>query len=414
MRKRILTEDDRKYLEGCADCKVSFTEEQELTDEQKQTARDNIGVTEVVEEAMAEAGGDYKTATGHYFGTGTYCTARGSKTLQYPEGCNVLSFDFIPLVVDVWRYKKCTFKFFDDLYYYGGLGRMDAPYIDGYAETSEWKNAAATMDHRNLRNLKDARVYWGFDDNFHYLAADIITDYIPWNTVNGNAPWIAIYFDHNGDGVCKSTTGYPGNWNCTNDNTCVAFMYIKNNGFASIHYLQERTGSTAKALGATSVVNGKYIFSFEVKIPRSSFTSGLDAFINNPDNNGKGLPFQILTGFVNAKGDREITDIPCEFILHTGDGPAPGQRAIGYGAKAIEEGEVGSAALDNRLLYNPNTGKWDLIWLLDEMPDSEPARWQLNGDDQGKTFRYVARGLDAKKLYEQNGWNYDFDTDGRA
>lgn len=45
-KKRILTEDDRSYLEDCANCKVSYTVKQTLTDAQKKIARDNIGVSE--------------------------------------------------------------------------------------------------------------------------------------------------------------------------------------------------------------------------------------------------------------------------------------------------------------------------------------------------------------------------------
>lgn len=45
-KKRILTDDDRRYLEDCANCKVSYTVKQTLTDAQKKIARDNIGVPE--------------------------------------------------------------------------------------------------------------------------------------------------------------------------------------------------------------------------------------------------------------------------------------------------------------------------------------------------------------------------------
>ena len=343
---------------------------------------------------------------GHYFGTGEYRLSRGSQILQYPEGANVLSFDFVPMQVDVWRYKKCTFKFFDLLYDMGGLGRMTAPSVDGRISTGEYRNAAATMDERQLKNLADAKVYWGFDNSFHYIAATIEVKYHPGKTVNGNAPWMALYFDHNGDGICKTSNGYPGNWNCTQDSTCVALMMLNNSGLSTLHYLTDRTGSTASAAvkitGPTS--QGTYMLEMEVRIPRGGFTSGLDAFVNNPANNGKGLPFQILTGFVNASGERETTDIPCEFILSTDAEPAKGQRAFGYGAVVIREGEVGRVALDNRLLYNPNTGKWDLLWALDEDPGVDQAQHQLNGADQGKTFRYVAWGVDAETLHEKNGW----------
>lgn len=65
-KKRILTDDDRAYLEECANCKVSYREKQALTDEQKKIARENIGVPEgggmtedevqaAVEEALAQA-----------------------------------------------------------------------------------------------------------------------------------------------------------------------------------------------------------------------------------------------------------------------------------------------------------------------------------------------------------------------
>jgi hypothetical protein len=65
-KKRILTDDDRAYLEECANCKVSYREKQALTDEQKKIARENIGVPEggwmtedevqaAVEEALAQS-----------------------------------------------------------------------------------------------------------------------------------------------------------------------------------------------------------------------------------------------------------------------------------------------------------------------------------------------------------------------
>ena len=46
MRKKILTSEDKEELRYCAECKVSFVEEQNLTDNQKAIARKNIGVSE--------------------------------------------------------------------------------------------------------------------------------------------------------------------------------------------------------------------------------------------------------------------------------------------------------------------------------------------------------------------------------
>ena len=64
MRRRILTNEDSDELRYCAECKVSYTEAQALTDEQKATARGNIGLddkaltdalTEATDAALAQA-----------------------------------------------------------------------------------------------------------------------------------------------------------------------------------------------------------------------------------------------------------------------------------------------------------------------------------------------------------------------
>lgn len=43
MKKRLLDTDDKLELEYCAKCKVSFAEDQGLSDTQKEVARNNIG-----------------------------------------------------------------------------------------------------------------------------------------------------------------------------------------------------------------------------------------------------------------------------------------------------------------------------------------------------------------------------------
>lgn len=47
MKKRLLTDLDKAELRDCAECKVSYTVDQGLTDKQKETARKNIGLDDI-------------------------------------------------------------------------------------------------------------------------------------------------------------------------------------------------------------------------------------------------------------------------------------------------------------------------------------------------------------------------------
>ena len=73
---------------------------------------DNIGITVPTDNIIINAN-NIKFAMQTYEGTGKYRIVGPSEMLNYPYDINKLTFDFIPLVMEVWGHRQATFKLWD-------------------------------------------------------------------------------------------------------------------------------------------------------------------------------------------------------------------------------------------------------------------------------------------------------------
>lgn len=309
MRKRILDEDDRKYLEGCADCKVSYTQAQQLSGEQKKTAQDNIGVTEAVEAALTEAkeSGEFdgkdgkdgicdgiRAAMGTYTGNGTYLVADPDELATYPEGANILPLDFIPYTVDVYGERRCTFRIKDNgNYLYPTVEKNIRPFtpdVDGTIESAWGKPQVTTHFAYGVKPVISTWVTYDADNIYYAYRAEVP------NAVFGSGLKAVVFIDKANDGVVGNRHGSDS------EGDMIGWWVYANSGTGTgawKDYAASWDGTYLKADGRQmgskfKLVDGTYVFEGEYKIPRTSLP-----YVNAAIESGEAGRIPIRIGFYN-------------------------------------------------------------------------------------------------------------------
>lgn len=356
-----------------------------------------VNILRLYAEAEADVG-NVKFDIGNYMGSGKYRVSEALELVDYPAEVNKLEFPFIPLIVEVWGPKKCTFKLYDTGNYVRPTVsskdvKIFTPAIDGVLEPA-WGDPQNTVTRTN--GIKPTLSTWiAYDSENLYYAFRVSAASVSFNSDTR----VIMYIDKACDGKVGYNQGDGANddkvsyWTYTNESTGMGSYGAYSASWDGVYLLGKGIISASRF----SKKDGVYVIDGELKIPRSS-APYIDAAIRS----GEAGKLYMRVEFVNktASGKEIYESKTGEVILPAANTPLV--RDLKYEAIVCREGEEGRNPLVTRLVYDKTSGKSELLWSLAEDPGYEREGYQLN--EANTTYRYVAHGVSVKDLYKNEGW----------
>lgn len=237
--------------------------------------------------------GGMKCAMGAYTGAGKYLVSDPSELSTYPDNANLLSFDFIPLMVDVFGDRRCTFRLKEAGVTYIQPAKKNirpfTPTVDGVVEDS-WGDPQVT--NHFAYGIKPVVSTWvTYDDDNIYYAYRAKARGVSFST-NLKA---VVYIDKANDGVVGNNHGSGA------DGDMVGWWYYSSGGIGRwMDYSASWDGTYLKKDGREFASTYKaygndYLFEGELKIPRTSLP-----FVNAAIESGEEGRIPVRIGFYNA------------------------------------------------------------------------------------------------------------------